>query len=355
MHPYFADGINDLTPFLPEVWRRRIGVESSWAQHVNAASLSLPGNTMYINASGSLRRDTVHDGKVPASDPEIVRRQLLDEYQIDRAILVGAPLLGLGAIPDPDLAAALASAYNDWLSERWLQAEKRYRGGLIVAPQDPQQAAAEIERVGDRPGMVMVVIPLTDILMGDRHYYPIYDAAQSRGLPVAVHPASTEGIFVKGPRMAGTPTYYVEWHTGLTQVHQSNLMSLVCNGVFERFTDLKYIIIEGGFAWAIDIMLRLDSDWKALRTEVPWVKRRPSEYVRDHIRFTTQPFVEVKRHDHLIALLDMLEADRTLLFSSDYPHWDFDNPTRALARVPDEMRTRIFSTNAQEVFGEKLE
>ena len=115
----------------------------------------------------------------------------------------------------------------------------------------------------------------TNILMGERHYYPIYEAAQHYGLPILVHPErATETILRTAPRLAGAPTYYIEWHTGSAQVRQSNVISLVCHGVFERFPKLKYVIAEGGFAWAGDIMWRLDTRLAGPAREVPWVKRR---------------------------------------------------------------------------------
>ena len=164
--------------------------------------------------------------------------------------------------------------------------------------------------------------------MGDRHYYPIY-AAAAHGLPIALHPNSVDAIYKKAPSLAGgVPTYYVEWHAALTQVFQANVISLVCHGVFERFPGLKVVIAEGGIAWLPDVMWRLDKNWEALRDDVPWVKRLPSEYILDHVRFTTQPFLEPRKREHLHAMLDMVDAERTLLFSSDYPHWDFDDPMR---------------------------
>jgi predicted TIM-barrel fold metal-dependent hydrolase len=191
--------------------------------------------------------------------------------------------------------------------------------------------------------------------MGQRRYYPIYEAAAEMRLPVTIHPNSSEGIFATSPSLAGgAPTYYVEWHTALSQVFQANVISLVCSGVFERFPALKVVITEGGFAWLPDVLWRLDKNVKGLRDEVPWIRRLPSEYVFEHVRFTSQPLPEPRRREHLHALCDMARADTTLMFSSDYPHWDFDDPTSALKGLPADIRQRVRVDNAKETYGDRL-
>jgi predicted TIM-barrel fold metal-dependent hydrolase len=358
VHPHLSDGLKTLAPYLSKEWRRRLlgGASLGWAKEVYASQLALPKNDMYINPVGSMRRDAFpEDGAVPGSDPELMVRQLLDGCDIDRAVLIGGNVFGLGALADPDAAAAIASAHNSWLGEYWLDHDRRFRGALAVSPHDAQLAVAEIERMADRAGIVQVFLPLTNVLMGDRRYYPIYAAAQHYGLPVSLHPNSVDGIYQKAPALAGgVPTYYVEWHAALTQVFQANLISLVCNGVFERFPGLKIVIAEGGVAWLPDVMWRLDKNWQALRDEVPWVKRLPSEYIFDNVRFTTQPFLEPRKREHLEAMLDIVNAERTMLFSSDYPHWDFDDPMRALNLVPQPARSRIRAGNAVELYGDRL-
>ena len=60
------------------------------------------------------------------------------------------------------------------------------------------------------------------------------------------------------------------------------MLSLVSEGVFERFPDLRVVLIECGFAWLPLLLWRFDKDWKGVWREVPWLKHRPSEYVAEH-------------------------------------------------------------------------
>ncbi|TDE59697.1 amidohydrolase [Nonomuraea mesophila] len=358
VHPVTKSGLGELRPFLSQAEQRRLGLDErrDLTTIGHREAVSVPRNMLYVNPAGVLRDDArAPDGSAPGADPAFTARQLLDGHGIDRAVLIGGEVLGLGAMPDPDAAAMIASAYNRWLATTWFDADDRYRGYLVVGAQDPVLAAREIRRAAEDERFVGVLLPLTDLLMGLRHHYPIYEAACEVGIPVAVHPNSGEGIFRTSPPMAGgTPTYYVEWHSGLSQVFQANVISLVCHGVFERFPNLKVIITEGGLGWIPDVMWRLDKNVRGLRDEVPWVRRLPSEYIVDHVRFTTQPLPEPKRRHHLHVLCEIAGADRTLMFSSDYPHWDFDDPRHALTALPPAIRQRVSSDNAIETYGARL-
>lgn len=364
VHAALPTGLVDLLPYMPSGLRRHLGGQgkpeaseamSPQSRTVGASRYDLPANSLYINSAGPVRDDSSPDGSTPGSSPAVVAQQLLDRYGVWRAILVGGNLLSLGAFPNPDIAAGVASAYNDWLQENWLDHDPRYRGAVVIAPQDPEAAVNEIERVSARRGVAAIFVPLHKLAMGERFFYPIYRAAEEHALPILVHPSGTESVLATAPQMAAQPTYYIEWHTVLGQIHQSNVVSLVCHGVFERFPKLLVIVAEGGFMWTIETMLRLDRNWIGLRDEVPWLKDLPSEYVRRHIRFTTQPFVEVRQAAHLEAVLEMADASTTLMFSSDYPHWDFDDPNRALAGLPEALRHRILFENARAAFGSRLD
>jgi predicted TIM-barrel fold metal-dependent hydrolase len=108
--------------------------------------------------------------------------------------------------------------------------------------------------------------------------------------------------------------------------------------------------VEGGFAWAPSLGWRMDRQWERMRSEVPDVKRPPSEYIREHIWYTTQPVEEPVRPDQLRDIIGWLGWDR-LMFSTDYPHWDFDDPRYAF-KIPlsEAEKEKIFRGNARALY-----
>jgi predicted TIM-barrel fold metal-dependent hydrolase len=94
----------------------------------------------------------------------------------------------------------------------------------------------------------------------------------------------------------------------------------------------------------------MDQNWHQFRKEVPWVKVKPSETVLNHVRFTSQPMEEPEKPEYLASILEMIHADRTLVFSTDYPHWDNDFPNLTLPGISAALRQRIFFQNAADLF-----
>ena len=80
--------------------------------------------------------------------------------------------------------------------------------------------------------------------------------------------------------------------------------------------------------------------------------RPPSEYIDEHVWFTTQPIEEPEDPQHLVYAIEQAHLRDKLLFATDYPHWDFDSPTQALPRVIDkELRRKILCENAADLYG----
>ena len=331
-----------MLPFLSEPWRTRL-----------AGGNRSSGTLGYWNPGGVNRGDAITpDGRRIEDYPDETARYLLDEYAIDYGILNPGSSLHLAVSVHPDYAAALIGAINDVMIEHWLPADPRYRTSIVVYANDPELAVREIHRLGDHPGVVQVLLPSASRTpYGQRIFHPIYAAAQEYGLPVAIHPGA-EGVGLSGPPTAvGYPATYLEWHTGLVGSYIGHLVSMVTEGVFAKFPKLKFVLVEGGISWLPPIMWRLDKNWKAMRSECPWLTRKPSEIILDHFRIASQPIEEPENDRHLFEIFEMMQADRTLMFSSDYPHWDFDSPQQAFPRMAPELRQRIFADNARELYG----
>lgn len=335
VHP----SLPDLLPHLPRHWRER------WRE------TGLGVGTGHHNPRGVLRRDTVPPaGGLPASDPLFVVSDHLDRYGIDYGVLTGPFVLPLGH--DPDYLDAVARAVNDATIEGWLGVSRRFRGSVLVNSDDPEAAVAEIERVGGRDEVVQVLMATTTRQpCGQRRYHPIYRAAAEHGLPVALHPGAEGAGGAAPPTPVGYPSRYLEWHTLLPLTAMAQLTSLLCEGVFEEVPELRVVLVEGGVSWLPSLLWRLDKNFKALRDTTPWLRRLPSEYVADHVRLTTQPIEEPPHPRQLEQVLEMVDAGRTLMFSSDYPHWDNDNPEVMFRRLDPAVRARIMGGTAAELYG----
>ena len=304
------------------------------------------------------RMDLEHPGGgLPAADAEVVAREALDPAGVDAAVLNADDAVTVSLMPSPYRAAAFARAHNEWIRERWLDADPRYRGAIVCAAQDPESAAAEIRRAAEDPRFVQVLlVGGSERPYGEPRYLPIFEAAVECDLAVAIH-SGGEGLgLAASPGGAGPPAFYIEWHTlGSAGSIMAHLVSLLCHGVFERLPRLRVLFIEGGIAWLPGILWRLETNWRALRAEVPWLERRPGDVVREQIRFATQPLEHTDGHDEVLwEMLAAAGAPEILCFSSDYPHWDFDDPLRTLARLPEGWREPVLRGNAAALYGERL-
>ena len=191
----------------------------------------------------------------------------------------------------------------------------------------------------------MLLMVRTSEPLGRRKYHKIYEAAVRHDLPIGIHFGGAGGGPITG---AGWPSHYIEDHGGMPQAFQTQVISLVCEGVFEHFPSLKVVLIEGGFAWIPPLMWRLDRCWEKMGDEVPYLKKQPSSYIKKHFWVSTQPMEEPPQRSYFQQLLEQLDANDKLMFATDYPHWDFDSPDRALPiDVTSELRRKIMSENAR--------
>ena len=326
-----------LAKYLPERWRRY--------QESFGSRPAYPGSYYPRLHPSAARSDSwPPNGGPPGSDLKFMQEQLLDTWEMDYGIL--NPLYPAGGQPNIEYGAALARAVNEWQRAEWLDPEPRLRGSIVVPYEDGELAAAEIERWADDPRFVQIIlIARTREPLGRRKYWPMYEAAARHNLPIGIHFGGNAGWPITG---AGWPSFYIEDHVGMPQSFQPQIISLIYEGVFDRFPELKIVLIEGGFAWLPSLMWRLDRSWSLMREEIPPLQRRPSDYIRENFWITTQPIEEPPQPAYFLQLLEQLDMNDRFLFATDYPHWDFDAPDRALPHnLPAELKQKILAGNAR--------
>jgi predicted TIM-barrel fold metal-dependent hydrolase len=352
MHPQMNPATPEIVARLPKRWQEYLASTGFRA--------GIPGGERPRHRAFASRSDAVPPkGGAPGSDPEYAREKLLDAFGISGAIAndIGAFFLsGAQRMPVP-MVIDFCSALNDDRCETWLAADPRWYASVTVPWELPHEAADEIRRCREEMGefgdrwVQVLLAPDNERPAGHPRYWPIYEACEHYGIPVGFHVLAHNKV-----TPSGSPNYYFEEHCDFAAFNFPLVSSLVFEGVFERFPRLKVAMLELSWSWAVPLAWRMDHAYRVMRREVPHLQRLPSEYIRDHFWYTTQPMEEPDEPRHFDDILRVFEesgmADK-LMYSSDYPHWDFDAPSSLPAYVlrhPERAR-RILGENASACYG----
>jgi uncharacterized protein len=331
VHPN-VPGMRALVPFLEDFWRDSVegrGIDS-------LESISYPPN-----APISARSDFRRAGRRAATIIGDLQAHVFDRWGASLAIC--NCLYGVQLVLNEDMARAFTRALNDWIVKEWLDRDPRLRASIVVSLQNVEFAVDEIERCARNPRFVQVlVLAMGEVPLGRRHFWPIYAAAERHRLPIGIHAGSAYRHPVTS---LGWPTYYVEDYAAQAQGFQSQVTSLICEGVLAKHPGLKVVLIESGVTWVPAFLWRMSKFWRGLRTEIPWIDRSPLEIFRDHFRLTVQPFDAPDSPDVVRRVLDHLGSDELLLFASDYPHWQFDGDNFLPAGIPADLARKIMVEN----------
>lgn len=267
---------------------------------------------------------------------------------IDYTVCFPTPMLNLGLHPQMEVERAIARGYARWMTERVLPEDPSIKTMLYLPFGDPEATLKLIEDFSGKPGVVgFMVTSVRYRPIHDRAYAPVFGALEERGLPLAFH-----GAHNWMDRTMDQLNRFISAHAlGFPFFNMIQLTNVVINGIPERFPKLKFIWMEGGLAWVIFLMQRLDSEYMMRTSEAPLLRKRPSDYMRD-MYYTTQP-MERPADDVLEKTFEQINATERLMYSSDYPHWDFDLPSVIydLPFIDETSKRRILGGNAMELFG----
>jgi predicted TIM-barrel fold metal-dependent hydrolase len=332
----------DVHPGVPEIAALLPYMSDYWQE--SFVSRGIDGMEMASYPPGApiaCRPDWRLKGAKPGSSIAQMQQQALDHFGISLAIL--NPLTGGQIAVSETMGAAVCSAVNDWIAEHWLDRDPRLRASIVVPAQSPHLAVEEIERkAGDRR-FVQVLLPVSvEMMLGKRYYWPVYEAAIRHGLPIGLHAGS---LYRHAPTSNGWPSHYLQDYVSNNAAFEDQLLSLVSEGVFVKFPDLRVVLLESGVSWLPGFLWRAVKTWRGVRQEVPWVKQPPAEIIRAHVRLTVQPFDVPHDANVVEQLADMIGSDEMLLFATDFPHWQFEGDAALPPGLPAAMVRRMLVDN----------
>lgn len=277
-----------------------------------------------------------------------------EEYRIDHPIV--NTFEPLDKFSDRDVAVDLMRGYNNYLLDNVLDSNDDILGLAGIVLSKPEAAVEEIERLADEKQIVGAYVGNNGVNPppGDPKYDAVYQALEDHGLPVVFH-ANADGFVYDFPVQNQGFSKYLECHALAHMWYQSKaVVSLITQGVPEKFPDLNIVILEAGLSWIPYVMFRLNREYAMRKQEAPLLQQSPEEYIRDSFYFASQPLGEPNNPDHFDSIINIIGSD-SLLFASDYPHWDFDHP-RAFdkhlrSQFTSEEREKILYKNPKEAFG----
>ena len=306
----------------------------------------------YQNLGGRITRNPRANNEAVPSNPHrdiTLTKRWMDALGIDVVLLFPTPMLTLGLTPRAEVEVALSRAYNAWLCDKVLMAEPRIRSTLYLPINDPEASYKMVKDFAGRKGVVgfTIVSPHYKAIY-DNSYMKTYALIEEAGLPLVFHGAYAWG----GDQSLSLCNKFIAVHAlGFTWFNILHMTNWLVNGLPERFPKLKVCWVESGLAWVPFLMQRLDNEWMMRSSEVPLLKRRPSDYMRE-MYYSTQPMEMVNNKEALELTFKMINAETQLMYSSDYPHWDMDLPSTIydLPFLGETAKRNILGGNAKRFF-----
>jgi predicted TIM-barrel fold metal-dependent hydrolase len=261
--------------------------------------------------------------------PELAERA--GAVGVDAGVVNPTLNLGLSEVNNDRFAVALAEAYNDWLLAE-LDEQSDLVGNAVVAPQHPERAAEEIDRVAGEDDIVGVQLPASGLIPppGHRRYDVVYEAAASHHLPIAMK--TTVGNKSFGQQYWWAQSFAEDFVYQHSFVHMRNLTSMIFEGVPEKH-ELDIVIQGAGIGYVPFLTYRLDDHYLELGYEIPAISKLPSAYLEESFYWCTQP-VDQPGTDatYFAAMVDMVGPEN-VMFASDLPHGVTDVPETVVDRL----------------------
>jgi predicted TIM-barrel fold metal-dependent hydrolase len=179
----------------------------------------------------------------------------LEKAGVDEAIIFTSEGLSAGFIQNADYAVGICRAYNDYVHERYARLSDRLHPMALIPMQDSARARLELRRAVKELGLPGAMIPSVGLSLhlGHEYYWPVYEEAANLDCVLGVHGGSVLGIgmdtFTNRRAISGT-------HHSIALLLA--LTAIIGHGVMERFPNLRVGFFEGGCAWLVCLIDRME-------------------------------------------------------------------------------------------------
>jgi predicted TIM-barrel fold metal-dependent hydrolase len=315
--------MREILPFIENDVQRQLALQSGG--RTDRGGL-LPSAVGYQDMGGRVTRFALRSSEKtdPGKHRDIqLGHRWMDAMSVDYSCLFPTGMLTVGLHPQPDVEVDLCWAYNRWITEKVLpESDNRFFSMLNLPISEPDAALKQVEKFGDRKGVSgFMITAVRHLPVHHNSLIKVYRAIEERGLALAFHSGVNWGENV----FKGCNRFISVHALGFSFYNIIHCTNWIVNGMCERLPKLPVIWIESGLAWVPFLMQRLDHEYMMRSSECPLLKKKPSDYMRD-MYYSTQP-MEVQDMNLLESTFRAINAETQLLWSSDYPHWDFDLPT----------------------------
>lgn len=351
-HHYESESMLEIIDYLDDPVLRQLALSAGQAN--SKSNGMLPTGVGYQDMGGRVTRyplRKMEKAEGPQHRDITLTKRWMDCMGIDVAIMFPSPMLQLGVHPQVEVEVALARAYNRWLCEKVLSKEPRIRSMLYLPFNDAEATFRMVQEFGKTEGVCGFMVTAARYRpVHHNSYMKTYALLEDLGLPIGFHAA-----YNWNDQSMSMLNRFISVHAlGFTVHNMIHMANWIVNGIPERFPKLKVVWIESGLAWIPFMMQRFDNEYMMRSSEAPALKKLPSDYMRDMF-YTTQP-MEMTDMGALETTMRMINAETQLMYSSDYPHWDFDLPSTVydLPFLSETAKRNILGGNAIRLFDLKM-
>lgn len=273
--------------------------------------------------------DHFHAAHLVKMPPEILNRgpvgfegwiRFLDEVGIEKTIMYPTVGLGYGKMVSIEWMQAATRAYNDWIYVTYLERSNRFQAVGLIPLRDPDAAVKELRRIVKELGMVGAMLPSTGLAypLGAREYWPVYEEADRLGCCLGIHGGGHSGLGFDQLNIFSA-IHALGHPVGMMIAFASMLF----NGVFDRYPNMRTGFMEAGVAWILTMLERCDGSYKSQPSADALIQLEKGETVRQHILKLIKDgrmFIGCEGDEPELAATIRVIGSQAFIFSSDFPH-----------------------------------